>query len=266
VPRKRIFKKDDLRRLRILMSRREISPEELFGATAVVLDVLAATTTLLTIIENGARHVFPARSLEEAEEIAGKLDAAQLIRGGEQGGKNIPGYDLGPLPQEYPPEAVVDRDVIFVTTNGTRAIAGAASAEKVLVGCLRNAPAIARYLEDSGTESAYLICAGSKGRFNHEDFLGAAIILSYMNPEDWRLDDAATMALDFAHHHEGNIRQALESGRVGRWFVENGHARTLDFFAAVGASKLVPEVVDGRLVRAGQPANKSARAGEEPTR
>jgi len=244
------------------MSRREISPEELSGATAVVIDVLAATTTLLTIMENGARRIFPARSLEEADEIAVKLDGAQPIRGGEQGGKSIPGYDRGPLPEEYPPEAVAGRDVIFVTTNGTRAIAGAASANTILVGCLRNAPAIARYLEDSGTESAYLVCAGSKGRFNTEDFLGAATILSYMDPDGWRLDDAATMALEFADHHRGNIRQALESGRVGRWFVENGHARTLDFFGEVGASGLTPEVVDGRLRRPAISGQRSAISQE----
>ena len=227
------------------MSRREISPEELYGATAVVIDVLAATTTLLTIMENGARRVFPARSLEEAEDIAGRLGGTKPIRGGEQGGKSIPGYDFGPLPKEYPPEAVAGKDVIFVTTNGTRAIAGAASADEVLIGCLRNAPAVARYLEVSGTESVYLICAGSKGRFNVEDFLGAATILSHMDLDGWRLDDAARMAFEFADRHRENTRQVLEGGRVGRWFVENGLTEMLDFFGEVGASKLVPKVRDG---------------------
>ena len=231
------------------MSRREISPEDLAGTTAVIIDVLAATTTLLTIMENGAGRVYPARSLEDAESISGKLDGTRPIRGGEQGGDHIPGYDLGPLPQEYPPEVVSGRDVILVTSNGTRAIAGAASAEEVLVGCLRNAPAVARYLGESGTQSVYLICAGTRGRFNVEDFLGAATILSRMNADAWRLDDAAHLALEFAHHHRGEIRQVLASGRVGRWFVENDLMQTLDFFAEVGASDLVPEVKDGRLRR-----------------
>lgn len=231
------------------MSRREISPDELAGATAVVIDVLAATTTLLTILENGASRVFPALSPEEAAAVAGRLDGARPIRGGEQGGKHIPGYDLGPLPEEYPPEAVSGRDVIFVTTNGTRAVAGAASADRVLLGCLRNAPAVAHHLESSGADSVYLICAGSKGRFNVEDFLGAATIISHMDLKGWRLDDAAELALDFAHRHRGRTRRMLEGGRVGRWFVENGLTRTLDFFGDVGASELVPEVRDGRLCR-----------------
>ena len=56
-----------MKRLRVLMTRQEIVPERLAGATAVVIDVFMATTTLLTILENGARDVYPVADLEEAE-------------------------------------------------------------------------------------------------------------------------------------------------------------------------------------------------------
>ena len=166
-----------MKRLRVLMTREEIVPERLAGATAVVVDVFLATTTLLTILENGARQVFPVASLQEAESARERLDASSVLRGGEQDAARIAGYDHGPFPEEYPPETVADKDVVFVTTNGTRAIADAAPAERVLLGCLRNAPAVARYLEDSRTDSVYLVCAGSAGRFAVEDCLGAATVL-----------------------------------------------------------------------------------------
>ena len=184
------------------MTRQEIVPERLAGATAVVIDVFMATTTLLTILENGARDVYPVASLEEADEVGAKLEAAGLLRGGEQDAARIEGYDHGPFPEEYAPEVVEDKDVIFVTTNGTRAIADAAPADTVLLGTLRNAPAVARYLEASGTESIYFVCAGSAGRFTVEDFLGAATILSHMDVDGWRLNDGAWLALDFAERHE----------------------------------------------------------------
>src|SRR5215212_7706095 len=138
------------------MTRQEVVPEGLSGATAVIFDVFMATTTLLTILENGARGVYPVASLEEADQVKEKLDSGSLLRGGEQ-------------------------DVIFVTTNGTRAIAEAAPADRVLLGTLRNARAVARHLQASGTDSIYLICAGAGGRFNLEDFLGATTLLSYMD-------------------------------------------------------------------------------------
>src|SRR4051812_43153165 len=186
---------DSLKRLRVLMTRQEIEPEKLSDAIVVIVDVFLATTTLLTILENGARNVYPVASLEQAEEARKRLDRTRLLRGGEQDAQKIEGYDLGPYPEEYTPETVSSKDVVFVTTNGTRAIDGATPAEKLLLGSLRNAPAVARHLEESGAESVYVICAGSAGRFTVEDFLGASVIISHLNKdgylEDWRLNDAA---------------------------------------------------------------------------
>ena len=238
------------------MTRQEIEPEKLLDATVVVVDVFLATTTLLTALENGARNVYPVATMEEAEEVGGELGRERLLRGGEQGAQKIEGYDLGPYPMEYAPEVVSGKDVVFVTTNGTRAIDGAANAKELLVGCLRNAPAVARHLEASETESVYVVCAGSAGRFVIEDFLGASTILSRLNKagylNDWRLNDAAWMALDFAERYEGKESKALEKSRAGRWFFENDMVEEFEFVGDVGASDLVPEVVEGRLFEAGQ--------------
>jgi 2-phosphosulfolactate phosphatase len=242
-----------MRRIRVLITRQEIVPERLVGATAVVIDVFLATTTLLTILENGASRVLPVASLEEAEDVRKSLDATSVLRGGEQDAERIEGYDHGPFPEEYPPETVADKDVVFVTTNGTRAISDATPAERVLLGCLRNAPAVARYLEGSGTDSIYLICAGSAGRFTVEDFLGAATILSHMDTKEWRLNDGAWMALDFMQRYRGRELEALRQSRAGRWFFEHDRVGTFEFVGEVGASELVPEVVGGELRRAGEP-------------
>src|SRR3712207_6779035 len=99
-------------RLRALMNREETVAETLAGATAVVVDVFLATTTLLTILENGARSVLPVASLEEAKEACARLDASGVLRGGEQDAARIEGYDHGPFPGEYPPETVAQRDVV----------------------------------------------------------------------------------------------------------------------------------------------------------
>jgi len=250
-----------LNRLRVLMTRQEVVPERLPGATAVVIDVFMATTTLLTILENGARNVYPVSGLWEADEVLAKLDAERVLRGGEQDAARIEGYDYGPFPEEYAPEVVDGKDVIFVTTNGTRAITDAAPAERVLIATLRNAPAVARYLEASDLDSIYFVCAGSAGRFTVEDFLGAATILSYLDVEGWRLNDAAWLALDFAGRHADDVSGALKRSRAGRWFVEHDRMDAFDFVADVGASDLVPEVVGGKLHPAVAPESGTHDAG-----
>ncbi|CAN5723587.1 2-phosphosulfolactate phosphatase family protein [soil metagenome] len=245
------------------MTRQEVVPERLSGATAVVIDVFMATTTLLTILENGARGVYPVASLQEADEVMARLDASGVLRGGEQDAARIEGYDHGPFPEEYAPEVVREKDVIFVTTNGTRAIADATPADMVLLGTLRNAPAVARYLQESETESIYFVCAGSGGRFTVEDFLGAATILSEMNVDGWHLNDGAWLALDFAGRYTEDVSGALKRSRAGRWFVENDRMDAFDFVADVGASDVVPEVVQGKLRTAGGPEDgPSSRAND----
>ena len=240
-----------LKRLRVLMTREEIKPDKLAGSTVIVIDVFLATTTLLAILENGARAVYPVASLEEAEEVGDRLEPADLLRGGEQGAERIEGYDLGPYPREYPPEVVSGKDVVFVTTNGTRAIGASAGAGELLVGCLRNAPAVASHLVSSGAESVYVVCAGSAGRFTVEDFAGAAAIVSGMNAggylDDWRLNDAAWMALDFAARYGGREGEALGHARAGRWFLDNGEEAAFEYAADVGASDTVAGVEGGRL-------------------
>ena len=248
------------------MTREELEPEKLADATVVVIDVFMATTTLLTILENGAEGVYPVASLEEAEEAAREIDPASLLRGGEQGAERIEGYDHGPYPREYLPEVVSGKEVVFVTTNGTRAIGAASGARELLIGALRNAPAVARYLVESGTESVYIVCAGSAGRFTVEDFLGAAAIVSGMNEggylDDWRLNDGAWMALDFMRRYGGKEREALEQSRAGRWFFEHDRLDAFEFVGEIGASALIPEVREGKLEEAsGHRLGASAEPG-----
>lgn len=242
-----------MKRLRVLMTRQEIVPGRLADATVVVLDVFLATTTLLAILENGARGVYPVRTLEEAEELRRRLPQ-DTLRGGEQDAERIDGYDCGPFPEEYPPEVVAGRDVVFVTTNGTRALSDAAPAKRVVAGCLRNAPAVARSIRDSGTESVYLVCAGAGGRFALEDFLGAATIISHLDTGGWRLNDAAWLARDLAGRYGNETQEALRESRAGRWFARHDRMQTFGFVGDVGASGIVPEVVDGRLRRLEDPA------------
>lgn len=239
-----------MRRLRVLTTQEEIVPDRLPGSTAVVIDVMLATTTLVTIIENGARRVFPVGTLRDAERLCATLDPASLVRGGEQDALPIDGYECGPFPHEFHRGAVHDRDVVFVSTNGTRAIAGSAGASRVLVASLRNAPAVARYLAAAEPDSLYIVCAGSMGRFALEDFACAGVLLRELGADDWRMNDGAWLALETAERYSGREDELLRTSRAGRWFLEHGQEEKLDFVASIGASDVVAEMRDGQLVRA----------------
>ena len=68
-----------------------------------------------------------------------------------------------------------------------------------------------------------------------------------MDVDGFRLNDGALLALDFAERHGGEGLEILKESRAGRWFVENGMDEELGFVGYVGASEVVPEVVEGKL-------------------
>lgn len=103
-----------------------------------VIDVLRATTTITTALENGAQAVVPVaapgearRRAEELRTQAGKLQnragagigqtETDVLLGGERHARIIPGFDLGNSPLEYTVEIVKDKVIVLTTTNGTSA-------------------------------------------------------------------------------------------------------------------------------------------------
>jgi 2-phosphosulfolactate phosphatase len=236
------------RKIRVWMKKEEIDGAALAGATAVVMDVCLATTTLLKIVEGGPRRVIPTGSLEEACRLAEELDSPRLLTGGEEGGFRVEGFHCGPYPDEYPPEKVKGKDVIYLTTNGTRAIHRARAADELLIACLRNAPAMARYLQGVETEKVQLICAGSLGRVSLEDALCAAVILAEMDLSDWDLDDGAALLRDWGRRVRADIPHLLKTGRVGRWFEREGEEHVLRYTGEVGASDTLVAFKGGQLV------------------
>jgi len=233
----------------VLVNRDEIRPERLAGATVVVIDVFMATTTLLTILENGARSVRPVATLAEAEAESERLDPGMRLRGGEQGAQFVQGFDLGPFPDEYSPDKVSGRDVVFLSTNGTVAIAAVAGAARVLLGSLRNAPALARFLQDEAPDSIYIVCAGSMGRLALEDLAGAAAVLGRMDLSPWTLNDGAWLARDLGERYPNRMADLVRRGRAGRWFQRNGREDAFNYVVDVGASELLGEVREGKLER-----------------
>jgi 2-phosphosulfolactate phosphatase len=157
-----------------------VTPEELAGATVVVIDVLRASTTISQALAAGARAVIPTLEVDEARRIAAGFPSGAAVLGGEREGLRIEGFDLGNSPAEYRPETVGGRSVVFTTTNGTRAMQRCRTAARVLIGAFVNLSAVCEAIkttEPNRSQAVHLLCAGTRGRITREDvlFAGTAI-------------------------------------------------------------------------------------------
>lgn len=147
------------------------------GGIAVVIDVLRASTTIITALAHGAVRVRPVLTVEEARAEAAARDA---LLGGERGGRRIDGFDLGNSPLEYSRDRVSGRSIVITTTNGTAALHACAGAIDVLIGAIVNRSAVAAVAHALALQHGgdiHLVCAGTDGAVTEEDLLAAGAIL-----------------------------------------------------------------------------------------
>lgn len=152
-----------------------VSPDELAGSTAVVIDILRASTTMIHALEAGASAIVPCLEVEEAREVASRFPPGEAVLGGERKGIRIDGFDLANSPTEYTPASVGGRTVVFTTTNGTRALSRCRTAATVYIGAFVNATAVARRL--MAVEQIHLVCAGTAGQYSRDDVLFAGMLV-----------------------------------------------------------------------------------------
>jgi 2-phosphosulfolactate phosphatase len=230
------------------------------GRTAVVVDVLRATTTISQALGAGAAAVAPCRTVEQARELAARFDAGTAVLGGERGGRRIDGFDLGNSPAEYTPERVGGRTVVFTTTNGTAAMGRCSLASRIFLGTFVNLAALAERLENTPGD-VVIVCAGTQGEITREDVLFAGALAQRLTTGrgPCRLgNDPAAIARDAWNNLAVDVEpaallRALRDSQGGRNLAEIGLAADIDWAARPNAVPVVPELVAGtdRIISAG---------------
>lgn len=174
------------------------------GQTAVVIDVLRATTVITTALDNGAHEVIPMKTVEEAQSLYATCDNA--LRGGERNALKIEGFDLGNSPLEYKKKTVEGKTLILTTTNGTNAIHNVQGADEVVLACFRNAESVAC----SARNDVTVVCAGTEGRFSLDDGLCAGMLIELLKQQtEVEIDDFGLLLNRFYNESKNNLFGAL---------------------------------------------------------
>lgn len=239
-----------------------VSREAAEGGVCVVIDVLRATTTLTTLLACGAIGVAVAADADAARTAKRANPEAILL--GEIGGLRPPDFDLGNSPRDITPQLVAGRRAICHTSNGTAAIRAVAAAPVVLLGCLRNATAVARAAlaaserAGRGDRPIAIVCSGGGGgqAFALDDTLAAGqivaaiiaaahdatapIILTDAALAAHSLRQAAVgLAQEPAHDHWAGV---LSRTTAGQHLTQIGLGEDIPFCAQVDRETIVPLV------------------------
>lgn len=222
---------------------------DLSGRTVVVIDVLRATTTIAAALASGARGVVPVASAGHAQALAQVLAAEQPLLTGESQSLKIPGFDLGNSPREMTPEAVSGRLIIMATTNGTRTLAQATGARRVVTAAFTNLGAVvASFLRDP--QDLLVACSGKEGAACLEDTVCAGYLIERLENGldiDLQLGDAALLAQAASEPYD-RVLDMLWRSEHGRYLVQQGLEADLPACAAMDTRAILPELAGDRLV------------------
>ena len=235
-------------KIHVLTRKEELDSVRVAGKVVVVLDILFATTTMVTALANGALEVVPVLDEAAARAEAQRCREGCFVLAGELYAETLPGF-AHPAPLSLLEHGVAGKTVVYSTTNGTVAMALAAQAARVYCGALLN---VARLVEHIVThhpgETVLLVCSGSGANFNFEDFHGAGCYVerfaAQLGPTA-DLSDAARAARTVFRH--APLPQALLECRLGRMMEKRGLRREVEFAARVDALPVVPVLEGGRL-------------------
>jgi 2-phosphosulfolactate phosphatase len=237
-------------KLDLYFSPAEINEGDLTDKLVLVIDVLRVSTTIVYALNNGCKDVIPTDSIDSAIELAQKIGRENVLLCGERMGLKIEGFDLGNSPQEYIPEKISGKTLIFASTNGTKAIVKGSKGAKLTVGCFVNFEAVTNYIFSHPSDLA-IICSGKFNQFCLEDSVCAGMFVQKLSEKFGKLqkNDAAQASMRFSQIFGENLLDMLYLSNHGRYLIEIGFESDLPICANLNSVNLIPILSGGKLIR-----------------
>lgn len=237
-------------KVHVLLKKEELDSQRLPDKVVVVLDVLSATTSIVTALQHGAAEVVPTLDRDAALAEAARRRPGTYVLAGELNAVTLTGF-AHPTPMALLEQDVAGKTVIYSTTNGTVALSKSREAAHVFAAALVNGEAVVERIERTfPNETVLLVCSGSADNFNLEDFYGAGYLVSLFarQGKPRELSDAAMAAQML--HDGADAFECLVASRVGRMMLARGLEREVRFASRKSCFDVVPELREGAVRRA----------------
>jgi 2-phosphosulfolactate phosphatase len=226
------------------------------GRTAIVVDVLRATTTVVAACAAGCARVIPVADPWAARARALDFPPGEVVLAGERGGEPIAGFHLGNSPLEYTAGRVSGKTILLTTTNGTGAMLIAGSASAAAVAALTNVSAAADWALARGRDLVVL-CSGDDGAFSIEDTVCAGLLVSRAAAAGADLSDGAVAALGLGRYYAGRLGDLRQASRWARRLLRLGLSADLDACLRQDLTDMVPVLEGGAIVPGARAASLS---------
>jgi 2-phosphosulfolactate phosphatase len=208
------------------------------GNIVVIVDVLSFSTATTVAVAHGATILPCEWNDERAAELA-KAEKAEVASKRGRGRFTLAPASLRDIPRGL--------RLVLPSPNGSTLASAARDlgAAAMVIGCLRNAAAVARWTSKQGHDIA-VIAAGERWddgtiRFAIEDWIGAGALISRLTATRSAEAEAAAAAFEGLR---SRIHATLANCPSGRELIDRGYSDDIDLAAQLDADDVVP-LLDG---------------------
>ncbi len=149
---------EDKRKVEVCFSPVMFSDFRNDAAIVVIVDILRATSAIVTAFMNGVKTIIPVATLEEAMDYKKK----GFLVAAERDGIVRDFADFGNSPYNFRPEIIGGKDIVYSTTNGTLSIMMAKESHRVLIGSYLNLQALGELYLPGRPRPGYPLCRMEK--------------------------------------------------------------------------------------------------------
>ena len=240
--------KNKLPHLYTVLSPSLLNLYEISNSIVVIIDILRATSTIATAIQNGAKSVIPVDSVADCIKLGKQMD---VITAGERDGQIAEGLQYGNTPAQYASGFINGKTLVLTTTNGTKLLhmALAANAKEIITGSFCNISAVCDYLASQNI-NVVLACAAWKNKVNIEDVLFAGAVIDRIK-NNFIIDcDASQIAETLYLQANGDLFNFLKIKNASHYhrLVQFGFEEDIKFCLTEDTANKLIYYAGGRLV------------------
>lgn len=211
----------------------------------VVVDILRASSAICYAFANGVEEIIPIADVEDARRYK---EEGYLVACERKGLKaDFADFDIGP--ENFTPNVVYGKTLIYSTANGTKTIQKAAKCKKVVIGSYLNLSALVKWLLGKDSD-VIILCSGWKSRFCLEDSVFAGALVEQLLSSDCFITecDSALASLDLWTMAEkdllGYIEKASQRARLRSYELDS----SIELCHSFDLAKIIPVLKLGKLV------------------
>jgi len=230
--------------IEVIITPEEIKDRILSDKLIVVIDVLRASSTIITALAKGCRGFIPIfspnQAIKEAKQL--KLKKEDVLLGGERDGEKIEGFHLGNSPREYQKNIIQDKIIIFSTTNGVKTFELVKNADKIIIASFLNLQAVSKYCS-SFKKDVLLVCAGREGKLSLEDTVCTGMLFNSLKSNfslENQKKDSNLIAQLLCDKYRNKLMEMFNQSQHGRYLKKIGLEADLEFCAQLNIFNIIP--------------------------